>query len=315
MNNQDIIFDEESHVYTRNNTQYTSVTTLLKNYNLSANYTGIPQAVLQNAAQRGTRIHKMLEEYIKNKTYITDDTLDAFIQYVNNRGINLSTAFSERVIYNDLYLLAGTLDFEYDDGNEHIIADFKTTSSIHWDAVSWQLSIYNYMVCNGDILTYYTNKLKVYHIPQGKFSVHEVPLIPYDEVEKLLTAQLTNAPYTYTPDPSVVIQPAECIVLEQIILEIDQYETILKELKRKRDLMLNSVKDKMKDNFLMTLNVNNIFTFKYKLPSTRKAFDQDKAIKFLESHGEDLKNYYKTTNVSDGIEAKPIKNKGVATPW
>ena len=79
--------------------------------------------------------------------------------------------------------------------------------------------------------------------------------------------------------------------------------------------MLNSVKDKMKDNFLMTLNVNNIFTFKYKLPSTRKAFDQDKAIKFLESHGEDLKNYYKTTNVSDGIEAKPIKNKGVATPW
>lgn len=309
MNNQDIIFDEESHVYTRNNTQYTSVTTLLKNYNLSADYTGIPQAVLQKAAQRGTNVHKMLEEYIKNKTYVPDGILDAFIQYVNNRGIDLSTAYSERVIYDDTFLLAGTLDFEYDDGNEHIIADFKTTSSIHWDAVSWQLSIYNYMVCKGDVLSYLTNRLKVYHIPQGKFSVHEVPLIPYEEVSKLLNAQLVSAPYVYTPDPSIVIQPSECVILEQLVLEISQYETILKELKHKRDLMLNSVKEKMKDNFLMSLNVNNTFTFKYKLASTRKSFDQDKAIKFLEAHGEDVNNYYKVTNISDSVEAKPIKQK------
>ena len=40
-----ISFDPVTHTYTRNNVQYTSVTTLLKNYGLSADYTGIPQDV------------------------------------------------------------------------------------------------------------------------------------------------------------------------------------------------------------------------------------------------------------------------------
>ena len=105
---------------------------------------------------------------------------------MTNRNINLLLAKSEEVIYDDNYLIAGTVDWQYIDGDEDVIADFKTTSSIHWDSVSWQLSIYNYIKCKGDVLQYYLKKLKVVHMYNGKFSVREVPPIEYDEIVNLI---------------------------------------------------------------------------------------------------------------------------------
>ena len=55
-----INFDETTHTYSRNGNIYTSVTTLLANYKLSANYNNIPKDVLNKAAQRGKEVHKML---------------------------------------------------------------------------------------------------------------------------------------------------------------------------------------------------------------------------------------------------------------
>ena len=68
------------------------------------------------------------------------------------------------MVYDDLYQVAGTVDFQYEEGGENIIADFKTTSKIHYDAVTWQLSVYNYLISKGDVLTYYFKKLKVFHL-------------------------------------------------------------------------------------------------------------------------------------------------------
>ena len=87
----DIVFEEDSHTYTRNGANYISVTTLLKKYNLSAHYSAqIPPAVLAQAAQRGTNVHKSLEEYIKTGvSSIYCDELTTFSKYVTNQGIAL----------------------------------------------------------------------------------------------------------------------------------------------------------------------------------------------------------------------------------
>ena len=90
-----IQFDEATHTYTRNNTVYTSVTTLLAKYNLSADYSNIPTDVLQKAAQRGSSIHKKLEDYIKQGIVSNHNDVQNFIKYVTARGIDLSKASSQ----------------------------------------------------------------------------------------------------------------------------------------------------------------------------------------------------------------------------
>ena len=212
-----IHFDEATHTYTRNNQQYISVTTLLKNYNLSADYSNIPPDVLKKAAIRGKATHKELEDFIKLGIPGKSLDFENFNKYITARGIDLTKALSEEAIYNDDFLLAGTVDFQYRDGDQDVIADFKTTSSIHWESVSWQLSIYNYIKCSGDILMYYMKQLKVFHMYNGKLTVRDVPIIDYDAVVGLLTANLTNAPYTYTPDLSKVVSDSECVVLSTLL--------------------------------------------------------------------------------------------------
>lgn len=252
---QDIQFDESSHVYTRNNIPYTSVTTLLKKYNLSPDYGNVPQQVLANAAKRGTYVHSVLENYIKTGAILDQKVLQPFIMFVNNRGIDLSKAISEEKVYNDTYQIAGTIDFQYIDGNDIIIADFKTTSQIHWDSVIWQLSIYTYLKYNSDVLEYYTKRAQVFHMYQGGFNVSELTLVPFEEVEKLLQANLMNAPYTYVPDVSNVLTASEASIYRQVKSELAMYENEAKKLKDKLAQMDKRIIDNM--------NVHNVHQFSY----------------------------------------------------
>ena len=75
---------------------------------------------------------------------------------------------------------------------------------------------------------YYTKILKVYHMYNGKLTVREVPLIDYDEVVKLLEANLKGAPYTYQPDYSKLVSDSEAVVISTLLDEIAQCETLLK---------------------------------------------------------------------------------------
>lgn len=304
---QQIQFEEESHTYTRNGANYISVTTLLEKYGLSAQYSAnIPDAVMKQAAERGTRVHKCLEDYIKNN--IIDPTCDevvTFNQYITNRGIDLTTASSEEIVYDDTYLIAGTLDFQYTDGHDTIIADFKTTSSIHWEAVSWQLSIYNFIKSKGDILQYYMNKLMVYHLRGPKLNVREVPLIDYNEVVNLLTANLYNDPYSYHPDYSKIISDSEGVVLEQLVSEILQCKTLLAELEAKKAGMYKKIITNMESTSTPTFSTPNL-KITYVPMSARETIDKKALMKYCEDNNIDVKQFLSFTKVKETIRVTPI---------
>lgn len=311
-NNNDILFEEDTHTYTRNGSNYISVTTLLKNYGLSAHYSAqIPDAVLKQAATRGTNVHKALENFIKYG--IVDNTINevvTFEKYITNQNVDIQLAISEEVVYNDKYLIAGTIDFQYfDSTNTYVIADFKTTSSIHWESVAWQLSIYNYMKCNGDLLEYYTNKLMVYHMRDTKLSVREVPLIDFSEVEKLLQANLMNAPYTYHPDLSKIISNSEGVVLQQLCEEIEQYTTILEELKEKK----NKLTQKIMNNMVATSTpafITNGLKITYSPASTVEKIDGKKVKQFCEQNNIDYSQFISISNRKETLYIKPTKPGG-----
>ena len=291
---QDIQFDPIKHEYTRNNNLYTSVTTILKNYNISPDYNNIPQQILENAAKRGTYVHSVFENYIKKGIILDHQVLQPFILYVTNRNIDLSKAISEETVYNDTYLVAGQIDFQYMDGNDIVIADFKTTSQIHWDAVSWQLSIYTYMKYHQDILSYYTKHLKVFHIVKGQLDVKEVPLIPFEEVEALLEANLKGQPYTYKPNYTNVITLTEADLYRQIRNEIFTYKNEIKRLENELERMDNIIIDNMNKRNLHSFSFNDL-SFKLSVNNAGARLDT-KAIR----------EYFKTNN----IDIAPFTKQG-----
>lgn len=301
-----INFDETTHTYTRNGSQYTSVTTLLKNYGLSPSYANIPQHVLQQAATRGSNTHKVFENYIKQGLVDPNDTdLANFIKYVTARNIDVKASVSEEVVYDDTYLIAGTIDWQYIDLDEEVIADFKTTSQIHWESVTWQLSIYNFIKCKGDIIQYYIKKLKVIHIYNGKLNVRELPTIDYDEVVKLLTANLTGAPYVHQPDLSKIMSNSESIMLKTIIDDIEQCETLLGDLKKKKEEMSKKITERMIAHNQHECSMNNI-RIKYSDPTTRKTLDLEKVKQVCAVTGIDINSLYKISDVAGKVTISKI---------
>lgn len=240
-------FDEKTHEYTRQGSVYTSATQLLKKYGLSVDYGTIPPAVLAKAAQKGNAVHKALELYIdgdKNMIGLSNE-VKQFDKYITDRGINLSLAKAEEMLYDDNYKIAGTIDFQYLDGKDMYVADFKTTSSLHLDAVAWQLSIYNYLACQGDIMQYYFNKLKVFHFTNNRMYVKDVYTVDYDNIVNLFKTNKNNEPtFTYTKSTNVVSKTDEKF-LNSIVDEIEAAKNVVDSLIEERDKVLNKIKKKM----------------------------------------------------------------------
>jgi len=162
------------------------------------------------------------------------------------------------------------------------------------------------MKCNGDLLEYYTNKLMVYHMRDTKLSVREVPLIDFTEVEKLLQANLINAPYTYHPDLSKIISNSEGVVLQQLCEEIEQYTTILEELKEKK----NKLTQKIMNNMVATSTpafITNGLKVTYSPASTVEKIDGKKVKQFCEQNNIDYSQFISISNRKETLYIKPTK--------
>lgn len=297
-------FDEQKHEYTHNNTKYTSVTELIRKYGLSANYDGVPPDVLAKAAARGKATHKSLEEYVKGnhaELNITSE-VDLLHNYVQTRGIDMSTAKAEEIVYDDTYHIAGTVDFQYVDGPDRVVADFKTTSQLHVDAVAWQLSIYNFILAKGDIMTYYFNKLKVFHYTTSKLYVRDVYLVDYDAVKQLLEAnQRGDATFNYVK-PNVVIAPSDEQLIGQILTELMTHKEVVDKLESELNTLLDKVKTNMVNSNDYTFN-NDTMMINYVHPQQRKSLDTNKVKQYLSNQGENLDDYMKETTTKDGVKA------------
>jgi hypothetical protein len=298
-------FNADTHEYTHNNEKYTSVTQLLKKYSLSVDYDGIPKDVLAKAANRGKATHASLEAYVKgdrSELNITSE-VDLLHNYVTTRGIDLTTAQSEQLVFNDKYKIAGTVDFQYVDGIDKVIADFKTTSTLHIDAVSWQLSIYNYILSGGDVMNYYFNKLKVFHYTTSKLYVKDIYLVEFDQVEALLEANLKDEPTFNYVKPNKIVAGSDETLIGQVLSEIASHKEIVSRLQDELDLLLDKAKERMVQSNDYTFS-NDDYRLIYVHPQQRSTLDSNKVKEYLEQQGQDLKDFMKETTTKDGIKAE-----------
>lgn len=301
-------FNEEKHEYVHNKQVYTSVTQLLKKYGLSADYDGIPDQVLAKAASKGKAVHKALELFIGGDQSMLGlvDEVDLFNKYIKDTGIDLTKAASEQMVFSDKYLIAGTIDFQYEQDGEQIVADFKTTSSLHIDTVAWQLSIYNYLKVNGDVMNYYFKKIKAFHFINKKLHVKEINLIDFDQVEALLKANLAGLPdFTYVKSTKV-IGDSDAKFLMQLSTEIASYNEVLNRLQTQQDEILNRAKEEMikqNDYFYRS----DDFDLVYMTPQHRRSLDNTAVKEYILSKGDDPENFMKETVTKDGIKLRVKK--------
>lgn len=138
--NTRVIFDPISHSYFVGEKQLIGVTTLMKKHGLSADYSGIKDEVLENAARLGSQAHETIEAYCNGEMVVETSLVKSF------KKLGLKVACCEFLI-SDNETVASSIDLLCDADEEGVydLVDMKRTSTLHKDALSWQLGIYKYL--------------------------------------------------------------------------------------------------------------------------------------------------------------------------
>ena len=151
-----IIFDDKSHTYTNADTRekYISVTTLLGKYKTPfdkdkhslrvAEREGVSQEMVlemwekenKRATDRGTKIHKLMENYVSfgEKSEDYDWLYKSYDKVISYSVDRFKKIYSENLLHNDEFKIAGTADLIYDHGDYFTIGDFKTNKKFKYSS-------------------------------------------------------------------------------------------------------------------------------------------------------------------------------------
>ncbi len=142
-----LAFDEAQHSYTLRGIKLPSVTQIMEPMSLML-YNGIPQETLYGAADRGTRAHEQISNYvlygIEEEDEDTRPYLEAFRAF--EKAYHPAWVDSEYRTYHKVLRYAGTVDLigyiEPDDGTGVDVIDIKCTAVYHPVMLATQLAGY-----------------------------------------------------------------------------------------------------------------------------------------------------------------------------
>lgn len=187
-----VIFNEAEHTYTLNGKKLGGVTAIVK-WLFPDTYTDIPETVLMKAAAHGSLIHSKCELY---DTCGLGDDLPEVQEYIRLKAENSLTTEANEYLVDDGKDIASSIDVVFSKGEDgcYPLADIKTTSKIHVDNVTLQLSIYAYLfeLCNKGKKA---GKLYVIWLPKekyGKAELMELKRVPTAACKKIIKAYLAK---------------------------------------------------------------------------------------------------------------------------
>lgn len=291
-------FNETNHTYTFDGKELISTTQLMRKHNLSPNYDMVNPGVLQSKAKKGTLIHKEIENFIKENQLGFTDELYEFQKYVKEH--NLTSIKSETMVCNDI--VAGTIDLMFMENDRPIIADIKTTSVVHKEAVSWQLSIYRYLYLSyvdGNIVPVKESEYndvsgQVFHFnKEGILNVEEIPLKPYSDIERLFNCERLGMQFTLEID-EYENSLQNVVHLEKIINELNEKVEFAK---KQQEEFKKSLMEAMENRKLSTFEKDGIKITLVKGKSKKEEILEDEMDK-------EIVEAYKNAKVKYDEEAK-----------
>lgn len=173
INGNTLEYDDTTHTYLVNGVIVPSVTQVMQ-VKFGNKYEGIRSEVLNRAAERGTAIHKAIENYCKG--------MDDGSKEVHNFNF-LMNYYKIKPVKNEVPIIlmvdnqpviAGRLDLVLQENDTLILADIKTTSQLDKEYLAYQLNLYRlgYMQSYGERI----DKLYGLHLRGDKRKLVELPI-------------------------------------------------------------------------------------------------------------------------------------------
>lgn len=296
LNESKVTFVEESHQYFLGKKELKGVTGTLIKKAFPDTYKNIPESVLMKAAERGGLIHNTFETFCSifdadiNKYPNPTEELRAFYDMLISFGLHY---IASEYLVTDGENFASAIDgiFADDEGNIYLV-DYKTTSTLHYDNVSLQLSIYAkwFEEQNPDLKV---KEIVCMWFKNGQSKFQPLQRVADEQIDKLINAYLANdADYQYK-----VEVPEQFSALEQeyrlITARIDAMKIVQDDLKEKIMKMMEANKQES----IKT----NIGSYSYVAATTKKVFDTKL---FKDTEPDHYEYYLKETATKPSLRIK-----------
>lgn len=239
MKKSDILFDEKNHKYTLNGEllPIQGITRMIDRQIFGGKMQNVPESVLRKYAEFGSLVHKEIQDYYENGDFPTTDEAMAFV----SKGIQCTVC--EFIVGDER--VATAIDFVGEDG---FLYDFKTSTTLDKERVSWQLSICAYLFEQQTGLK--VKGLMGVHLRGKECKFEGVERLPDKNVIELIDAELNGRPYMSQENEIMRL-----IDLEKTIIQIKQEAEMYEERKK---VLLAGLGEKMAQMGLKTLKTDNL---------------------------------------------------------
>lgn len=282
LKNTGVVFNAIPHTYHYGDKELKGITGILHRHLFPQKYAGISQEVLDAAAERGSIVH----EQCRALDILGEPLSREAAAYAEIKEANKWETVANEYTVTDYQAVASNIDVVLhraeDAENQLILADFKTTSTFDNEYVSWQLSIYKYLIelCNPNIEVIALYGIWLPPERYGKPKAIKVQMQDVKKVEALLAADREGleyiSPIKKTPEEMLQVQARMTAVLRGI-----------KELEEQSDKMKKQLLRLMEENDLKKWETDT-FTCTRVLPGVKKSFDTKK---FQKEHEKLYKEY------------------------
>ena len=180
-------FLPETHTYLYEGLMLPSVSRILES-KFNGEYKNVPPAVLNNAAQRGTAVHKAIENFNVSGYDDGSEAVRNFKFLQKQYGFDVLDSELPLVIFkDDMPIACGRLDMTMLMDGETGIADIKTVSTLNKEKIAYQLNLYRI----GLMQSYGVDAkfLKIIHLRDGIRKVIDSPInegMTWELIEKFL---------------------------------------------------------------------------------------------------------------------------------
>ena len=195
LNKPKVTFIEETHQYFLGKKQLKGITGTLIRKAFPDTYKDIPESVLMKATERGGMIHNSFELFCTvfdsdiNMYPNPTEEIRAFNSMLVSYGLH---HVDSEYLVTDSENFASAIDgvFADSDGNIYLV-DYKTTSTLHYDNVSLQLSIYArwFEEQNPDLKV---KELVCMWFKNGQSRFQPLPRVSEEKIDALIKAYLED---------------------------------------------------------------------------------------------------------------------------
>ena len=289
-----VVFDEKEHRYWLNGKELFGITSTLIKRAFPDKYKDVAPEVLAQAAEKGHRLHELIEYHDNFKTDASehdDPRIASYDRLKREHGLitiaNEYTVSDEERYASQIDIVMANLD------GEVCLVDTKTTYNLDKLSTALQLSIYK------RFFERQNPTLKVAHIyvlwlPNKDTSIaelHELEVCSDEYINALIEVDKTNKPIETTYGNL----PARLSEVEDEIIKIEQQ---MKAWKERQDTLKKGLYDIMSEHNIKSYKGGKVLLTRV-LPSTTETLDTKR---LKEEMPEVYKQYVKTTNRSGSLK-------------